>query len=126
MAQSGEYADYGTPWDEAAAADRDRGRAARADAGHRRRRQGQIAQAAAEHPEFEGRSAAVITPYEGLFVYGPEDPRSRMLIDLGFAFPEILAGDDERVRRLASARSGPPTSTRSTSRSGSIWRPTRR
>ena len=47
-----------------------------------------------------GSSAAVITPYEGLFVYGPEDPRSRMLVDLGFTFPEILAGRRRRVRRL--------------------------
>ena len=33
-------------------------------------------------------TAAVVTPYEGLFVYGPEDPRSRMLVDLGFDLPE--------------------------------------
>ena len=64
----------------------------------------QIAQAAADHPEFEGKTAAVITPYEGLFVYGPEDPRSRMLVDLGFTFPEILAERRRRVRRLDQLR----------------------
>jgi iron complex transport system substrate-binding protein len=52
----------------------------------------QIADAAAAHPEFAGRSAVCITGYEGLFVYGPEDPRSRMLVDLGFTFPEGVFG----------------------------------
>ena len=35
-----------------------------------------------------------MTPYEGLFVYGPEDPRSRMLVDLGFTFPSEVFGSD--------------------------------
>ena len=46
----------------------------------------QIADAAAANPEFAGKTAVVVTPYEGLFLYGPEDPRSRMLVDLGFEF----------------------------------------
>ncbi len=45
----------------------------------------------------------MVTPYEGLFVYGPEDPRSRMLVDLGFTFPEILAGDDGEFGASISA-----------------------
>jgi len=45
------------------------------------------------HPEFGGKQAAVVTPYEGIFIYGPEDPRGRMLAQLGFAFPEILLKD---------------------------------
>ena len=49
----------------------------------------QIVDAAAAHPEFAGQDRRiVVTPYEGLFVYGPEDPRSRMLVDLGFDVPE--------------------------------------
>ena len=103
VAQSGDYADYGTPWDEAAL------RIGTA-VGQPEQMQtiiddvkAQIAQAAADHPEFEGRTAAVVTPYEGLFVYGPEDPRSRMLVDLGFTFPEILAGDDGEFGASISA-----------------------
>ena len=48
-----------------------------------------------------------------------------MLVDLGFTLP----GDPRRATTASSAspsaRSGPPTSTRSTSRSGSTSRPTR-
>ena len=55
---------------------------------------------AAAHPEFAGKTAAVVTPYEGLFIYGPEDPRSRMLVDLGFELPDRDFGGDRRgVRR---------------------------
>ena len=87
----------------------------------------QIADQAAAHPEFQGKTAAVVTPYEGMFVYGPEDPRSRMLVDLGFDLPQR----DLRRRHGASsasrsAPSAPPTSTRSASRSGSTSRRTRR
>ena len=94
VAQSGDYADYGMPWDEMATN-------VAIAVGQPEKMQGivedvkgQIAQAAADHPEFEGKTAAVVTPWEGLFVYGPEDPRSRMLTDLGFTFPEILKSDD--------------------------------
>lgn len=52
--------------------------------------EGQLAAAAAEHPEFEDAQAAVVTPYEGLFVYGEEDSRGQMLDELGFEFPEAL------------------------------------
>jgi iron complex transport system substrate-binding protein len=66
----------------------------------------QVAAAAAAHPEFAGRSAVCITGYEGLFVYGPEDPRSRMLVDLGFVFPaEVFGGpDDEFGTSVSSER----------------------
>ena len=56
-----------------------------------------LAEAAAEHPEFQGQTAAVATPYQGIWVYGPQDARSRLLTDLGFTFPEELedvGGDD--------------------------------
>lgn len=56
--------------------------------------EGQIEAAAEEHPEFAGKTAAVVTPYEGLGVYGAEDPRGRMLSELGFEFPEQLQNPD--------------------------------
>ncbi|WP_061289305.1 iron-siderophore ABC transporter substrate-binding protein [Herbidospora cretacea] len=45
---------------------------------------------AAEHPEFAGKKAVVATPYEGFFVYGSQDTRSRNLVSLGFSLPEDL------------------------------------
>jgi iron complex transport system substrate-binding protein len=50
----------------------------------------QLAAAKEAHPEFEGQTAAVATPYQGTYVYGPQDARSRLLVDLGFTFPEAL------------------------------------
>ena len=57
----------------------------------------QLEAAAEENPEFKGQTAAVATPYQGIWVYGPQDARSRLLTDLGFTFPEALedvGGDD--------------------------------
>jgi iron-siderophore transport system substrate-binding protein len=45
---------------------------------------------AKEHPEFKGQTAAVATPYQGVYVYGPQDARSRLLTDFGFTFPDAL------------------------------------
>ena len=94
VVQSGEYADFGMPWDEMAV----RIGTAVGQPGKMRAIVGdvkdQVARAAADHPEFEGKTAIVVTPYEGLFVYGPEDPRARMLTDLGFTFPDVLEIDD--------------------------------
>jgi iron-siderophore transport system substrate-binding protein len=94
VAQPGEYADYGAPWDEmamnvATAVGQPEKMRALVDDVKR-----QVADQAAAHPEFAGMSAAVVTGYEGLFVYGPEDPRSRMLVDLGFSFPSEVFGSD--------------------------------
>jgi iron complex transport system substrate-binding protein len=50
----------------------------------------QLAGAAAAHPEFKGQTAAVATPYQGIYVYGPEDARSRLMTELGFSFPTSL------------------------------------
>ena len=57
----------------------------------------QLKAAAEENPEFKGQTAAVATPYQGIWVYGPQDARSRLLTDLGFTFPDGLrdvGGDD--------------------------------
>lgn len=92
VAQPGDYADYGVPWEEAtatigAAVGQPEAADELVDSV-----QATIDEAAAAHPEFAGKSAAVVTPYEGLFVYGPEDPRVRILSQLGFEFPEVLSG----------------------------------
>ena len=95
VAQSGDFADYGTPWDAAAltigtAVGQPQAAQELVDSVRER-----IADEAAAHPEFAGQTAAVVTPYEGLFLYGPEDPRSRMLLDLGFDLhPVITTADD--------------------------------
>ena len=49
-----------------------------------------FAAAAKAHPEFAGKSAVMATPYQGFFVYGSQDPRSRMLTSLGFKLPATL------------------------------------
>jgi iron complex transport system substrate-binding protein len=49
-----------------------------------------IADEAAKHPEFKGQTAAMISDYQGVFVYGPRDVRSRILEELGFTYPEAL------------------------------------
>jgi iron complex transport system substrate-binding protein len=51
-----------------------------------------IAAAAAEHPEFKGQTAANVSDYQGIWVYGPQDVRSRMLEQLGFTYPKELRG----------------------------------
>lgn len=50
-----------------------------------------FAEVRAQYPAFVGASAVVATPYEGVFVYGAEDPRGYLLSDLGFSLPENLA-----------------------------------
>jgi iron complex transport system substrate-binding protein len=90
VAQSGDYADYGMPWDEMALNIGTAVGQPVAIQGIIDSVRAQIAKAAADHPEFKGQTAAAITPYEGLFLYGPEDPRSRMLIDLGFDLPTLI------------------------------------
>ena len=49
-----------------------------------------IADTAAQHPEFKGKTAATVTDYQGIFVYGPQDVRTRTLEALGFVYPQAL------------------------------------
>ncbi|HEY8583686.1 MAG TPA: iron-siderophore ABC transporter substrate-binding protein [Capillimicrobium sp.] len=97
IAQSGEYVDFGMPWEEQTAVI---GKAI----GREEEAQEVIAdvqaafeQAREEHPEFEG--ATSIMAYggpDGYGAYTTEDLRSRILSDLGFELPEKidqLAGD---------------------------------
>lgn len=49
-----------------------------------------IADTAAANPDFKGKTAAEVTDYQGIFVYGPEDVRTATLESLGFVFPQAL------------------------------------
>lgn len=49
-----------------------------------------VAEAAAANPEFARATGAAVSAYEGIWVYGAEDPRSRLLTDLGFQRPDGL------------------------------------
>lgn len=44
----------------------------------------QVAAAAAEHPEFEGKTIAAVADYGSFYVYRSADPRVQFLEDLGF------------------------------------------
>jgi iron-siderophore transport system substrate-binding protein len=97
VAQPGEYVDYGIPWDEQtitigrALGQQDEAEALVADV------QSRIAAARDAHPQFAGATAAVASPYQGVVsIFAPQDPRGRLLADLGFApveGVEGLAGD---------------------------------
>lgn len=84
------YVDYGTPWQEAtvvigtAMGHQEKAEKAVADV------QAQLDQVKEDHPEFAGKTAATVAAYEGIFVYGNQDPRGRFLTDIGFTFPENL------------------------------------
>lgn len=98
VAQPGEYADYGVPWQEQT---RRIGRAL-----GREERAGELIsqtearfeEARENNPQFEGASGVVATFQPGYYyVYGPQDSRGRFMSLLGFDIPgEIaeLAGDD--------------------------------
>ena len=91
IAQPAEYVDYGAPWDVTtrtigqALGKSEEAEALIADI------EGQFAAVREAHPEFQGATAVVAAPYEGIWVYAPEDPRGRFLSDLGFVMPEGLA-----------------------------------
>jgi iron complex transport system substrate-binding protein len=97
LAQPGDYIDYGVPWDvttELIGAAT--GRAAEA-ADVIARVEGRFADVRAEHPEFEGKTAAVSYYFDGSpGAYASQDSRARLMGDLGFVTPpefDELAGD---------------------------------
>lgn len=51
----------------------------------------EFAQVRAAYPEFVGATSVVATPYQGIWVYGPQDVRGRFLTLLGFELPAELA-----------------------------------
>jgi iron complex transport system substrate-binding protein len=92
IAQPPGQVDWGSSWqDEIITVGRAVGRAEEAEQ-LRDEAAAKLAAAAKEHPEFKGQTAAVATPYQGIYVYGPEDARSRLLVELGFTYPKPLEG----------------------------------
>ncbi|MFI7126869.1 iron-siderophore ABC transporter substrate-binding protein [Nonomuraea sp. NPDC050153] len=90
VAQPKEYIDYGIPWEELTRkVGIAVGRAAEADQ-LVKQVEDRFAKVRAEHPEFQGQTALMATVYEGYFVFGSQDPRSRMLASLGFKLPDGL------------------------------------
>ncbi|GAB2984876.1 iron-siderophore ABC transporter substrate-binding protein [Amycolatopsis acidiphila] len=90
IAQPKEYADYGIPWqDSVRTVGKVLGRSADADK-LVSDVEGQFTKARTDNPQFVGATALVATVYQGYFVYGSEDPRSRVLAALGFALPPDL------------------------------------
>ncbi len=91
VAQPAAYNDYGIPWQEQTTTV---GKALGKGRPRRPRWWAEVETKfktpAAEHPEFAGKKAVVATPYEGFFVYGSQDPRSRNLVSLGLSLPEDL------------------------------------
>ncbi|GAA0911626.1 iron-siderophore ABC transporter substrate-binding protein [Nonomuraea longicatena] len=90
LAQPAGFRDFGIPWQEQTKlVGTALGKAAEAD------RlvtdvAAKFAQAQRAHPAIVGKSAVVATPYEGFFVYGSQDPRSRTLASLGLKLPADL------------------------------------
>jgi iron complex transport system substrate-binding protein len=98
LPESGEYIDYGTPWQEmTTTVGRAVGEEARAEE-IVAEVEGELAAAREEHPEFEGATAVVGTAFETeIYAYAAQDPRGRFLAELGFEVPaeiDELAGDE--------------------------------
>lgn len=105
IAPSGEYPPFGQPWEYST-------RTVGAALGQPERAEELIAEveatlagAAADHPEFEGQTAAVVEQFEAgqTFVRSESDPRTQIVEALGFALPEHLAD-------LAGTDDGAPVS----------------
>lgn len=102
VAQSGDYPDYATPWQEMT---RNLGASvgrAGAAATAVQTVENAFAEAAAAHPEFAGREVVVMLPNPdgGFWVYSSNDNRARSLIALGFKIPEeidALAGENTYI-----------------------------
>lgn len=90
VAQPKAYNDYGVPWQEQtetigkALGKPEEAAKAVADT------EAKIKAAADDHPGFKGSTAVMATPYEGMFVFGSQDARSRLLTGLGFTLPTDL------------------------------------
>lgn len=103
VAQPVDAIDYGVAWQELTrTVGQAVGRSAEADA-IVADVEGRLAQVAAAHPEFQGATAIVATPWQGIFVYGPDDVRGRLLTSLGFQLPDGLV-------EASGARFGGPLS----------------
>jgi iron complex transport system substrate-binding protein len=106
IAQPPGQVDWGSSWqDEILTVGRASGRPKQAEK-LRAEAEAALAAAAEQHPEFKGQTAAVATPYQGVWVYGPQDARTRLLTELGFTFPEALndVGGDDFGGQLSSEK----------------------
>ncbi|GII63980.1 ABC transporter substrate-binding protein [Sphaerisporangium krabiense] len=90
VAQPKDHPDYGVPWErQTEIIGKALGKETEAKA-LVRDVEARFAQARSQHPDFAGATGVVATPYEGIFVYGPQDNRARILSSLGFTPPEGL------------------------------------
>lgn len=90
VAQPKAYNDYGVPWQEQTEII---GKALGQESEAKELVEGVQAdfkKAGEDNPDFAGKTAVMATPYEGMFVFGSQDPRSRLLTDLGFKLPTDL------------------------------------
>lgn len=88
VAQPKEYLDYGVSWDvNALVVAKAVGKPAEGKRIVDKVRK-QLSDARKKHADFSGKTAVVLTTYDGVYLYGPQDPRSRLLADLGFVFPK--------------------------------------
>lgn len=91
VAQPGDHANYAIPWQELTrTAGRVVGRQEQAEelVGDIEE---QFAQAREDHPEFVGASAAIASPFEGIYVYSENVANGRLLGSLGFEQPDELS-----------------------------------
>ena len=91
VAQPVDYVDYGIPWQELTLTV---GKAVgQADAAQALvdEVEARFAQVQADHPEFVGATAVATMAWQGIYLYGPQDIRSRLLTALGFVLPEGIA-----------------------------------
>ncbi|MEU8144238.1 iron-siderophore ABC transporter substrate-binding protein [Nonomuraea sp. NPDC048901] len=90
VAQPKEHIDYGISWQEVTnQVGVAVGEPAKADA-LVKQVEDRFAAVRKEHPEFAGQTGLMGTVYEGYFVFGSQDPRSRLLTSLGFKLPADL------------------------------------
>ncbi|TQJ56603.1 iron-siderophore ABC transporter substrate-binding protein [Streptomyces sp. NBC_00080] len=90
VAQPKAYNDYGVPWQQQT---EEIGKALGKESEAKTLVSGveeKFAAARKANPAFAGATAVMATPYEGTFVYGSQDTRSRILSGLGFSLPKDL------------------------------------
>ena len=88
VAQPADYVDYGIPWQALTlTVGKAVGKAAEAQA-LVDEVEARFVQVQVDHPEFIGSTAAAAMAWQGIYLYGPQDIRSRLLTALGFVLPE--------------------------------------
>ncbi|MFI9587539.1 iron-siderophore ABC transporter substrate-binding protein [Streptomyces sp. NPDC052236] len=90
VAQPKEFNDYGIPWEKQTETT---GKALGKETEAKKlvtEVKAQFSDAVKANPAFTNATAVVATPYEGFFVYGTQDARSRTMTSLGFKLPTDL------------------------------------